>query len=179
MIIMIIMNCADLIWVATALLTQRDPGRTGFPHEEIRRKVYEIEPEHGFTDSAVRSHITSHCVANKKPDPGKHRKLFRNSDGTYRLYKSGDQSHPGRHTGKLAPQRELLPPKYRPLIDWYESAYAPTPVPSEEDDPILSLAGVGKEIWESLGGGEKFIGELRENWHGIAPTRETRRKKAV
>jgi hypothetical protein len=30
-----------------------------------------------------------------------------------------------------------------------------------EEDPILALTGVGKEMWEKLGGGEAFIRGLR------------------
>jgi hypothetical protein len=44
---------------------------------------------------------------------------------------------------------------------------------SVEPDPILALRGLGKEIWRELGGGEKFIRELRESWHGVeAPARD-------
>jgi hypothetical protein len=33
-------------------------------------------------------------------------------------------------------------------------------------DPLLALRGLGKELWRELGGGEKFIRELRSNWYG-------------
>jgi hypothetical protein len=38
--------------------------------------------------------------------------------------------------------------------------HAPIANPIEED-PILALTGVGKEMWEKLGGGEAFIRGLR------------------
>jgi hypothetical protein len=172
MIIMIIMkqiSCADLVWVATALLTRDEPERTGFSHDEIRQKVYAIEPDHGFTDSAVRTHISSHCVANKKPDPGKHCKLYLNPDGTYRLYRPRDQPHADRRNGKALPKAQNLPAKYQPLLAWYDAAFKQQKRSKIDDDPILALEGVGKEMWASLGGGEKFIRELRENWYGPVP----------
>ena len=36
----------------------------------------------------------------------------------------------------------------------------------EAEDPLLALRGLGKELWKELGGGEKFIHQLRSNWHG-------------
>jgi len=33
-----------------------------------------------------------------------------------------------------------------------------------EEDPILALCGVGKDLWQELGGGENFIRELRASW---------------
>jgi hypothetical protein len=183
MIIILIMKaiaCADLVWVATALLSREQPQRAGFTHEEIHRKVHEIEPQHGFTDSAVRSHISSHCVANRNPDPGKHRKLYRNEDGTYRLFRPGDKYNSERRDGKLLPKGEKLPAKYRDLIDWYESSIRATEHTSPENDPILALRGLGKDVWKSLGGGEEFIRKLRENWYGPArvETETPKRRKA-
>ena len=174
-------SCADLIWVSTALLSREHSERTGFSHDEIRRKAYEIEPGHGFTDSAIRTHISCHCVANAEPDPGKHRKLYRNDDGSYRLYRPGDHYKPARRDGKLLPKRDQLPAKYRDLLDWYESRLGSAQT-KPDDDPILALRGLGKEVWKSLGGGEKFIRDLRENWYGSArldnSTETAKRKKA-
>jgi hypothetical protein len=60
----------------------------------------------------------------------------------------------------------------------------PNPCPGQslapEVDPILALRGVGKELWRELGGGEKFIRELRADWYGAkAPTQKSsaRRKR--
>jgi hypothetical protein len=43
---------------------------------------------------------------------------------------------------------------------------AAVPKVSQERDPLLALRGLGKELWKELGGGEKFIHELRSNWYG-------------
>jgi hypothetical protein len=42
--------------------------------------------------------------------------------------------------------------------------------PNIDQDPILALRGLGRELWKELGGGEKFIPEMRENWYGREPT---------
>jgi hypothetical protein len=179
-------SAANLIWLAVASLSRDDPKRTGFSHDEIRRRVNELEPHHGFPDATIRTHIATHCVANKKPDPGRHRKLYMNPDGSYRLYRPNDSCDLGRKNGKSVPDPNLIPPKYRDLIDWYRTRdTGPAPI-SIEGDPILALRGVGKELWKELGGGEKFIRELRENWYGAtnpgkmsAPSKSGKKKKAV
>jgi hypothetical protein len=178
-------TAADLVWIATASLERENPERTGFSHDEIRQKVYALEPEHDFPDATIRTHITTHCVGNKKPDPGKHRKLYINSDGTYRLYRSGDLYDPGRKEGKTLPDSNRIPAKYHDLLAWYHSRESGQSA-SPETDPILALRGVGKELWRELGGGEKFIRELRANWHEPeAPARKsearihTKRKRSL
>ncbi len=165
MIIMNRVSCADLVWVATALLTRENPDRASFSSAEIRAKIDEIEPEHGFEQSTVATHIAVHCVANRKPDPGKHRKLYLEPGGAYRLFNPGDPSDPGRKDGKLLPLVDRLPPQYRELLEWYSGLHRRQP-PKEDEDPILALRGIGKELWKSLGGGDKFIREMRGNWHG-------------
>ena len=162
-------SAADLVWMATASLAREQPDRTGFSHDEIRRKANELEPDHGFPDPTIRTHIASHCVANKKPDPGKHRKLFQNLDGTYRLYRPGDAFDPARKDGKLLPDANRIPPNYRELLDWYEAEFSRCGQRSIEEDPILALSGVGKELWRDLGGGETFLRELRETWYESSP----------
>ena len=169
------LTAADVVWLAAASLTREYPDRTGFSHDEIRRRVSELEPDHGFPDSTIRTHIGSHCVANKRPDPGKHRKLYLNSDGTYRLYHSGDPCHAGRIHGKIAPDAHRIPAKYRDLLEWYRASDASLARATAETDPILALRGVGKELWRELGGGDKFIRELRENWYGTEGTAKRKR----
>ena len=177
-------TAADLVWVATASLTREFPERTGFSPDQIRRRVYELEPDAaGFPDNTIRTHISRHCVANKKPDPGKHRKLYANPDGTYRLYRAGDASHPERKNGKEVPDANRLPAKYHELLAWYRSTAVETAEWSADTDSILALRGVGKEIWRELGDGEKFIRELREDWYGVrgqrpAKTKTSTRKRA-
>ncbi len=166
MIIMSDITAADLVWIATASLTREFPERSGFSPDEIRRRVYELEPETDFSPSTIPTHIGTHCVALKKPDPLKHRKLHASPDGTYRLYWSKDPCHPERKNGKALPDPNRIPRKYHDLLDWYRARDVAASQVSVEPDPILALRGLGKELWRELGGGEKFIRELRENWYG-------------
>jgi len=75
------MSAAGLVWVATAMLAKKTPVRSGFSHDEIQHKVYELKPHHGFTDATTRAHITTHCVADKKPAPWR-RKVYRSGERT-------------------------------------------------------------------------------------------------
>jgi len=175
MIIMKELSTANLVFLAAASLTREYPERKGFSHQEIRRRAYELEPKSGLSDSAIRSHISTHCVANKKPDPGKHRKLFVNEDGTYRLYRKGDACDPGRRDGPLAPKPGDVPEKYQELLDWYNTAHGDRP----GEDWFAKLRGLGAEEWKKLGGGEKFIRELRSNWYGEEAAPAHGKKKAV
>jgi hypothetical protein len=174
MIIMRQISAANLVFLAAASLTREHPDRRDLTHEEIRRRAYELEPEPGQSDHTIRAHISSHCVANKKSDPGKHRKLFINDNGTYRLYRQGDPCDPGRKNGPIAPQPGEVPAKYHELPDWYNS----TCENRTGEDWFASLHGLGAEAWKQLGGGEKFIRELRSNWdREEAPAQS--KKKAV
>ena len=165
-----------------ASLTREQPDQSGFSHDEILKTVHELMPNHGFKLSTIRTHITSHCVANKKPDPGKHRKLFLNADGTYRLYRPGDEYHAGRKDGKLLPDVNRIPKEYCDLLDWYHAKHLRTRK-AVESDPILALRGLGKEHLLRMGGGEKFLRDLRSGWDerslAIEASKPVRRKKAV
>lgn len=64
----------------------------------------------------------------------------------------------------MLPHPDRLPGKYLDLLDWYERDYRWGQNQSIDEDPVLALRGVGKELWRDLGGGEKFIRESRESW---------------
>ena len=74
-----------------------------------------------MTQSGQVSGLVKSGVANKSSDPGTHRKLFVNPDGTYRLYRPGDSYHKDRRNGQALPKMERLPPKYRNLLEWYRN----------------------------------------------------------
>ena len=44
------------------------------------------------------------------------------ADSRYRLYRPGDECHPGRK-GKTTPRRSEIPGIYHGLLDWYEREY--------------------------------------------------------
>ena len=49
--------------------------------------------------------------------------LTRTGTGRRRLFRYGDKFHPQRVNGHTTPNREDLPEKYQPLLDWYEEHY--------------------------------------------------------
>ena len=159
------MSAADLVWVATALLHREHPKSTGFVPRDIARKVLATEPQHSLDPKTISQHISKHCVANKKPDPSRHRILFQNEDGSYRLYRSGDPFSEGRENGKITPEPAVLAVKYADLLHWYRDEFDQGPIPDRNEDPLLELRGLGSEVWKELGGGEWFIRELRSNWY--------------
>jgi hypothetical protein len=153
------MTIADSIWVATALLQKDQPEVTGFDDETILRKTLELDPT--LNPRSVSTHLSSHCVASKKANPQTLRILTKNSDGTLRLYREGDPCHPTRRKGRMAPGPNALPEQYRGLAD-RRGTFSNESAAVVEQDPVLAMRGVGKEMWKALGGGEAFIRALRE-----------------
>jgi len=155
---------ADEAWCALALLHREHEDRESFTAKEIldRVKAERASPE---LRPGVQAHIYLHNVANLEPNSARYRMFYKLSTDTYRLYRPGDQSHPSRK-GKMKPSREELPAKYHYLIDWYEQIYCPKEsAMNEEDDPILKMRGVGKEIWADTDADE-YVRDLRSNWYG-------------
>ena len=155
---------ADEVWIATALLHRRYSDRDDFTVGEIVRQA---EAEAGkATDGPLRPgvqvHAYLHCVANKAPNPGRHRMLFETSKGRRRLFRPGDPCHPHRLSGKDIPREDQIPAAYRELIDWYRNEYAGGGGGGEAD-PILSLRGLGKEIWADEDA-DDYVDRLREGW---------------
>ena len=153
---------ADEVWVATALLHLRNPDQGDFA---VRQIVRQAETEKmsgpGPLRPGVQIHAYLHCVANRPPSPGKYRMLTETSKGRRRLFRPGDPCHHLR-TGKNVPNEENIPKKYRELVDWYHRDYAGDG-DTEEVDPILSLRGMGKAIWnrEDV---DSYVNQLRAGW---------------
>lgn len=116
------LTIADQVWVATALLHREHPERVDFSKQEIRQRA-EQEDREGASRPGISPHISTHCVASKKPNPAKHRMLTRTGTGRRRLFRHGDNYHPLRSEGDITPAREDLPERYHYLLDWYESEY--------------------------------------------------------
>ena len=110
----------------------------------------------------VKVHVYLHCVANKPPNPGRYRMLVETARGRRRLYRPGDPCHPLRVKGKDVPNRQELPRRYRDLLDWYLADYAHESNIRNED-PILALRGLGKEIWSNEDA-DAYVSRLREDW---------------
>jgi hypothetical protein len=177
-------TCAAEVFLATALLHREQPGRTDFTIQEIVNRAAR-ENMTGEMRSGVNVHASQHCVANRPPNPAKHRMLFATGKHTRRLLMPGDETHPER-TGKLFPAPGEIPPRYIPLLDWARKRYedhsigrnpgqsagnsisgnkpnAETPIPERWLESLFELQGLGKEHWKGVDPDE-FVRQLREGW---------------
>ena len=159
-----LIKVADEAWCGLALLHREQPDTSSFSAREIldRVKTERASPE---LRPGLQAHIYLHNVANLPPNSASYRMFYKLPDDTYRLFRPGDQAHPARK-GKITPVRAELPDQYHYLLDWYEREYCPMNTKTrEEDDPVLNMRGVGKEIWAGIDADEHVRG-LRENWYG-------------
>jgi len=109
-------------------------------------------------------HAVQHCVANRAPNPGRYRMLYETRPGYRRLFRRGDNYHPGREGAKITPLLDGLPLRYSELLMWYEEW-------NKQDwgkksgylDPLLALRGSGKHIWADEHADE-YVARLREGW---------------
>jgi hypothetical protein len=160
-----VLSVGDEVWIATALLHREQPDRPDFTVEEIIARL-QAEGLAGEVREGVKPHVYKHCVANLVPKGGKLRMLYRTGTNTRRLFRPGDDFHseregPANQQGtRTTPRAEDIPPRYRHLLDWYLSEYAPT---TEETDPILALSGIGKHLWTGIDPDE-YVRQLREGW---------------
>lgn len=152
---------ADEVWIATALLHRQHPERSDFTVGEIVRQAEAAKVAGSPLRPGVQVHAYLHCVANKVPNPGRHRMLFETSKGRRRLFRPGDPCHPRRLSGKNVPLADDIPVAYRKLLDWYRNEYAGDA--GHETDPILSLRGLGKTIWADEEA-DAYVDRLREGW---------------
>jgi len=177
-------TCATEVFIATALLHQEQPGRPDFTIQEIASRAAK-ENLTGEFRSGVNVHASQHCVANRAPNPGRHRMLFATGKHTRRLLLSGDDTHEGR-TGKIFPDSDELPPRYLPLLEWARGRFekgvgavsamggagnpisARAGIPSSDSsgrwlESLFDLEGLGKEAWKDVDPDE-YVRKLREGW---------------
>jgi hypothetical protein len=176
-------TCATEVFIATALLHREQPERPDFMIQEIVNRAAR-ENIAGETRSGVSVHASQHCVANRAPNPAKHRILFATGKHTRRLFLPGDETHEGR-TGKIFPDTEELPSRYLPLLEWARRRFEQRPrgagakKPSGGSGPsspgrasasperwlesLFELEGLGKEHWKNVDPDE-FVRKLREGW---------------
>jgi hypothetical protein len=114
-------SCASEVFVATALLHREQPGRDEFTIQEIVNRAAR-ENITGEMRSGVNVHASQHCVANRPPNPAKHRMLFATGKHTRRLLLPGDEADPHR-TGKIFPEPGELPERYVPLLGWAKARF--------------------------------------------------------
>jgi len=162
MTVAIHIRVADECWIALASLHRAHPDRSSFSASEIldRVKVEKVSPE---LRAGVQPHIYLHNVANLPPNSATYRMFYKREDGTYRLFKPGDEVHPKRR-GKTCPERGELPTEYQPLVDWYQRDYCgrSSRQPADEDF-VLQMRGIGQEIWSDVNT-DDFVSSLRSGW---------------
>ena len=117
------MKVATEIWIATALLHRENSTQVDFAVGEIVNRALAENLAGGYRPG-LHIHASTHCVANKPPNPARHRMLLETARGRRRLFKDGDPYHPYREGGKLHPEREEMPGKYAKLLGWYDSTYS-------------------------------------------------------
>jgi len=177
-------SCAVEVFLATALLHREQPGRSEFTIQEIVNRAAR-ENISGELRSGVSVHTSQHCVANKAPNPGRHRMLYATGKHTRRLLLPGDEEHPGR-TGKIFPDEGEVPEKYLSLLDWAKQRYEkaspmaganlsiagprsskasnePARTADQWLGSLFELEGLGREYWKGVDPDE-FVRKLREGW---------------
>jgi bifunctional DNA-binding transcriptional regulator/antitoxin component of YhaV-PrlF toxin-antitoxin module len=116
------MRITDAVWTATALLHREHPKAEDFAVQEIVSRAVQEKLVGGFR-AGLQAHVSGHCVANKKPNGGRHRMLYETRRGHRRLLRTGDASHPDRN-GDIRPHKTELPAAYQALVDWYDGVYS-------------------------------------------------------
>lgn len=154
------LKVADEVWVAAALLHREHPDQADFTVAEIVERAR----QEGLTPDlrpGVYVHAVLHCVANRPPNAGRYRMLVETAPNRRRLYRPGDPADERRRGAKVTPARSAIPPKYHPLLDWYERECAPQRGVKPEADPLLALRGSGRELWADEHA-DQYVRRLRE-----------------
>jgi len=158
----VLLTLADEVWVTVALLHREDPLAADFSVDEIVQRRG-AEAAMGSVRAGFRVHVLQHCVANRAPNPGRYRMLFETGKNRRRLYRSGDSSDAGRDGSKTMPEREDIPVKYHPLLEWYVAEFSSRKNAAAKTDPLLALKGSGRKIWADEHADE-YVRRLREGW---------------
>jgi hypothetical protein len=152
---------ADEVWIATALLQMEHPSQADFTVEEIVERARKEK----LTDSlrpGVYLHAQMHCVANRRPNPGRYRMLFETRPGHRRLYCPGDRFDPAREGSKTVPNAGEIPEKYRPLLTWHRD-WCRRLKKESPFEALIALEGAGADLWKDEHA-DDYINRLREHW---------------
>jgi len=153
---------ADEVWIATALLHKEHPDRADFEIDEIVRRATR-ETGREPLRPGVYVHIVQHCVANRPPNPGRYRILFETAPGRRRLFRQGDAYDPAREGTKMVPEREDIPSRYAPLLEWYQIWSQGGVRERIKNDPLLALYGDGEDLWADEPA-DAYVRRIREGW---------------
>lgn len=153
----------DEVWVTLASLHQRNPHRADFSISEIVVQAESTDLTGRRTlRPSFETHVYSHCVANRPPSPSDCRMIFETGDGRRRLCRPSDHCHPERVRGKHLPKRHELHRSLRGLLHWYRYEFLKLHQ-EMENDPVLALRGLGKEIWSNESADE-YVRRIRSDW---------------
>jgi len=153
---------ADEVWIATALLHRENPDQPDFSIDEIVERAAKQRIA-GIIRPGVYVHVVQHCVANRPPNPARCRMLFESRAGRRRLFRKGDACDPARESAKMTPDPDEIPIEYVDLLAWYRTWSNAATALSSAKDPLLALAGSGKELWADEHA-DAYIRRLREGW---------------
>jgi hypothetical protein len=153
---------ADEVWLATASLHREHPEQVDFTIEEIMERAAKHAGKEPLRPG-VYVHVVQHCVANRPPNPGRYRMLFETAPGRRRLFRTGDNYDPAREGTKTVPERDQIPSKHAPLLDWFRNWKEDGVEKRIKNDPLLALRGSGKELWADEHADE-YVRRIREGW---------------
>ena len=153
---------ADEVWIVIALMHREHPKQEDFTIDEIMERAAK-EAGREPLRPGVYVHVVQHCVANRSPNPGRYRMLFETAPGRRRLFRKGDNYDPGREGAKTAPEREEIPSRYAPLLNWYADWSQDSVEERIKNDPLLALYGDGKDLWADEHA-DQYVRRIREGW---------------
>ena len=150
------------MWLATALLHEEHPDRADFTVSEIVERAGQerLTPSCGpaFTFTP-----TSHCVANRPPNPGRYLMLVETGREPAPPVRPGDPAHEARRGAKTTPLARINPAQVPALLDWYAREYAPRRVSETRGGSLLALRGSGAKLWADEPA-DQYVRRLREGW---------------
>ena len=153
---------ADELFLIVALLQKENPEKPAFAVKEILERALQ---EHiaGEIRPGLAAHAYKHAVANVEPNPGKYKILYKTPEGKLRLLRASDDVHPER-TGKIWPNPDEVPERYRPLIAWAQKQYGQQKAQSSRWlEGIFQMRGLGKKIWAGQDA-DTYVDQLRKDW---------------
>jgi hypothetical protein len=89
--------------------------------------------------------------------------LYETAEGRRRIFRKGDPENPGRRDSKSVPASNEMPEDYRDLLTWYENWCTRETNRAIENDPLISLAGSGRQLW-SEEHADGYVDRLRAGW---------------
>src|SRR5262245_2610730 len=151
---------ADQVWLVVALLHREHADRDDFTIEEILARARR-EPVSRPLRPGFHVHVVQHCVANRRPNPGRWRMLVETGPGRRRLYRGTDPCHPAREGARTQPEAGHVPVEYRELLGWYRTDFVRRPQTPRGPDPLLALRGSGRGLWADEPA-DSYVRRLRE-----------------